>query len=562
MRLNELLNAKDFTTETYLLNQPFTVTHDRALYNEIRSKYQVLSASAASKFAAGYEKFKTVDEMLDSTPSLFIDSISDVLNEILMDIISIGIYDIDKDKVVKVAFGGEYFNDFSDYFKSVLNSCDKIYRQYNVERESHNQNYQYAGNWSSVTIGGTLFDAWNNQIQADALNLTENLAVAGINAILDAASEASARSKLKDIFESPSIKSELVQSVYNSAFRLHFLLIDLVNSLTNVPSIPGVVSKEDSDRARAMFNNFATLVLDAEKQKEFIQLIFSLDPYQNDYYRFLIQKYGDSDHSISDLSSFFTVNTRGVKNELLTGYVQKHLGATENDAKQCYNELNGYAQTLGVDSLDGTEALQIITSQQRKLDREFRTVDGVVFKTRDEAAAAKEEYGRILDFMKDVHKAQLDSDLTYEEHLLEQRAQLDSTFQTKIKDKYLKLIDDYDNEFDQQFRKVSFLKTAETREEAAKEKAYLFVKSKKCTTMEDIENAYSDLENEFLPGMGITISDAVKATDYLNKIQGEIENGVSQEGFQNLKIGFMGDQSVNDMAKKASKGLKGLFKKK
>ena len=89
MRLNELLNAKDFTTETYLLNQPFTVTHDRALYNEIRSKYQVLSASAASKFAAGYEKFKTVDEMLDSTPSLFIDSISDVLNEILMDIISI-----------------------------------------------------------------------------------------------------------------------------------------------------------------------------------------------------------------------------------------------------------------------------------------------------------------------------------------------------------------------------------------------------------------------------------------------------------------------------------------
>ena len=62
--------------------------------------------------------------------------------------------------------------------------------------------------------------------------------------------------------------------------------------------------------------------------------------------------------------------------------------------------------------------------------------------------------------------------------------------------------------------------------------------------------------------MGITISDAVKATDYLNKIQGEIENGVSQEGFQNLKIGFMGDQSVNDMAKKASKGLKGLFKKK
>lgn len=43
MRLNELLNAKDFTTETYLLNQPFTVTHDRALYNEIRSKETLIN---------------------------------------------------------------------------------------------------------------------------------------------------------------------------------------------------------------------------------------------------------------------------------------------------------------------------------------------------------------------------------------------------------------------------------------------------------------------------------------------------------------------------------------
>lgn len=561
MILKDILEAQDLSADTILLDNTFTIPHERAQYNLIRSKYKELSEKASDDFLHKYEKLETIDDLLDSAPVLFIESIEAVLTEILQDIISIGIYDIDKEKVIQTAFEGKFFDPFSDYFKDVTNSCNKIYHDFNIKRQSREQNYQYVGNWTSATIGGTIFDAWSNQLQADAMNLTESLAVAGVNAVLNAASAYEANKKLNNIFKSAAVKNGFIESIYASSFNLHLLLIDLVEASGNQNTIQGSVQNADAEKALAMFHNFSTLNLDHDKQVEFINMIFALDPYQEEYYKYLIKTLGDHDNSISDLGAFFTVNISSIKNELAKDFVKEHIGYSEKDVKQCRTDLNSFADFIGLKTLGGTQAMELIVAREEKLDLEFRTVDGIVFETRDEASLAKEELAEITEIMKQISAPGKDATLSYERDLFQKRDTIDSTYQTQVKESYLKQLDDMDQKFDLQFRKISLIKTTETREEAAKEKAYLFVKAQKLINSDDVKQAYTELEESFLPEVGISLDEAVKATDYLKNIQSEIENGVSQEGFENKKIGIFGDQSINQVAGKAKKGLKGLFKK-
>ncbi|MGI6109664.1 MAG: hypothetical protein ACOYB8_07480 [Eubacteriaceae bacterium] len=569
MQLNEILNVQDLSAETYLLDKTFVISHERAFYNSVRSKYKVLSENAVTKFTAKYASLKDINDLIDGAPQIFIESIDDVLNEILQDIISVGIYEIDKNKIIELAYQGKYFDDFSNYYSKVLNSCNSIYQDLNITKENRNQNLQNAGNWTVATIGGTLFDAWTNQLEVDSMNLTETLAVAGVNAILNSASEYAANNKLEGIFESPTVKNGFTESVYESCFSLHKLLIDFMESLSGQKQLPGAVSEEDKQRARAMFNNFSTLKLDVDKQQDFINRIFTLDPYEPDYYSYMICHYGDQDQSISDLAKFFTVNTDGIKKDLLSQFVQEHSGTTEEDAAKCKQDLISYGKYLGLQSVYGTEAMGNIMARQKKLDLEFRTVDGIEFETRDDASHAREELKGITQFMQDIKPPLKDATLSYERNLLEQRAALDAAYQTAVKKKYLEQIDQLDEQFDKQFRNISLFKTAETREEAAREKAYHFVKTQNLLTLEDITTAYSNLENEFLPEVGITLEEAEKATAYLEQIKSEIEQGVPQEGLENKKISILGDQSINQLADKAKsqladkakKGFKGLFKK-
>ncbi len=73
-----------------------------------------------------------------------------------------------------------------------------------------------------------------------------------------------------------------------------------------------------------------------------------------------------------------------------------------------------------------------------------------------------------------------------------------------VKDKYIGIIKKHLVDFDEKFRKVSLIKTAATREEAAKERALKFVKSKTYNTVTDVNNARNELA-ELLPELGHNI---------------------------------------------------------
>lgn len=107
--------------------------------------------------------------------------------------------------------------------------------------------------------------------------------------------------------------------------------------------------------------------------------------------------------------------------------------------------------------------------------------------------------------------------LSYERNLLEIEDKL-SQLRTPVKDKYIGIIKKHLVDFDEKFRKVSLIKTAATREEAAKERALKFVKSKTYNTVTDVNNARNELA-ELLPELGITSEQATEANEYLTNTE-------------------------------------------
>src|SRR5699024_2460148 len=94
----------------------------------------------------------------------------------------------------------------------------------------------------------------------------------------------------------------------------------------------------------------------------------------------------------------------------------------------------------------------------------------------------------------------------------------------------------YLNEFDEKFRRISLIKVAATRQEAAKERALRFVKSKTYNNSCDIDNTRKELLNDLLPELGITAEQSAEALDYLvtidKKLKGEV-TGTKIGGFMN-----------------------------
>ena len=197
-------------------------------------------------------------------------------------------------------------------------------------------------------------------------------------------------------------------------------------------------------------------------------------------------------------------------------------GCTYDDVDKAIKALDDTLPKLGIDKTLATDATDYIQAQEDKLN----TVDGVVLPDRENAALAKKELEEIQNIMFKVAPPQNEPLLSYERNLLEIEDKL-SQFRTPVKDKYIGIIKKHLVDFDEKFRKVSLIKTAATREEAAKERALKFVKSKTYNTVTDVNNARNELA-ELLPELGITSEQATEANEYLTNTENKL-NGTAPQ---------------------------------
>ena len=325
--LKNIIESENHELKTQFCNVPFTITPDRNIYNIIRNKYKELALEAQTKFAEINEQFEDLDDLINNAPSAFVYCIEKALLELIQDIISVDIYTIDKDAVVNMAFDGVYFDEFTEAFKVIDKKYEKILTDLNDAEYARELRKESRPRWQSATFGGNAINAWSNQLDATAMNITEGIAYSLVNAVGNMMSRSYARSQIKELFNTMSLRQDMVNSVYDSCFNLHLLLLDIVEKNTAI-KFDGTVSAADTQKAQAMFNNMMSISLPTEKRDAFIVQIFELDPYEDSFYSKLIDTMGDEDDSIGKFSEFFGVNIFDIKNDILARFVNDNIGET------------------------------------------------------------------------------------------------------------------------------------------------------------------------------------------------------------------------------------------
>lgn len=448
--LQQIMSTYNNNVEFPLLGDILVITKEQNILKEIIKKYSILAMQSLNKFKDNLAKLNNIDEFFSSVQSLFIDALQENFNEVAKDILSIGCYDYDSNEIFNECIDREYFSSFETIYNK-YESCDnRIISNLSNAAAYRNVRKNSRPKWTSTTYGGTMVDAWSNQFKANTMNAFEGVGHSIRNAIGNAVDESNAKLERNNLFNNPSYREELVFSVYKCAYNLLDVLLNIINE-KNLITIEIGFYNTDAQKAETMYNNLMNIDLPQLQQKEMVFSILKLNPFFSKYYAGFLRKFPDNLREFLDIAEFFYIED--VKNEiagilydyakynlgtsiedlynckektkkraaelnigieylqlsfeliskqaetLLIEYAKNNHGTTEDDAFRCREYILKAAEKLQFDEKISLAALEIINGHISFLDKNYRTVNGIVLNTRKEADKAREDIENYSDIL-------------------------------------------------------------------------------------------------------------------------------------------------------------------
>ena len=265
---------------------------------------------------------------------------------------------------------------------------------------------------------------------------------------MDAINNSAEREKLYD-----ASKNEIKKELMSICFDLVGSVAYVLNKNAGI-DIRDTRTQEDFSRSRAIFNNLRSGVVPAEQINEAAVQVFRLNPQENGFLAWCVEQYGDPDGEISRAAELFHVDIAPAKRKKLEATVNLN---TEADALASKKALETLQSQL---SCPAPDLVKKIDDALVKFDLEFRTVDGVEYKTREEASLARQE----LEEVKKISERYPLDNLENSQAFLDAIAAMG--LKTSVADKYVKKAQEAFAKFDLEIRTVDG-EEYKTREEAS-----------------------------------------------------------------------------------------------
>lgn len=521
MLMNELLEMESHSVEYPCSVGVINIPKERNLYTILRKKYGNLAKEAVSQFSSFYDSYTNCNDILRKSSTDFQKSICSVIDEIKKELISIERYDWDYDTIYQYANEHGYLNLFYEASDSV---CDKIIavnedleaqKQYRQERKDNR------ARWEGSSFGGTVVDNYAHQAELGMMNIAEGIGHSIWNAGGNAVSKMVANSELKQIFSDSKTRETIENGVFEAAFALHYVLIQLISDARQeiAWSVP---SENDVMTAQRLLNNIKSGAVPKEKVNQIYQEILTLNPYNLELFENMLAVFGDENGELGALADYYGVGLQDSKDHQALQYVKDIQGESEEDSVKAKEKLIEYCGTLSLPVTEELECMKYINQRLEDFDLQYRTVDGIVCETRDSADFAREELSAIQTFFGEIAPPTSESLLDYETDLLEKKAEFEEQFQSELKQKYLDKINGYLSDFDKKFCTTGLLKKVD-RKQAGKDRLLKAMKKADTSSLEKIEDTSRSME-ELLPKLGLTQEDTAEAVQYLEKQKDKILN--------------------------------------
>lgn len=521
MLMNELLEKEFHPVEYPCAIGMVNIPIERNIYNVLRKKYYNLAKEAKKQFSILYENYVNCNDILKKSSTDFQKSICPVIDEMKKDLISIERYDLDYDTIYQYANDNGYLNQFYELSDSVCEQIISVNENLEIQKQYRQERKDNRARWEGGTIGGTVVDNYAQQAQLGMMNVADGIGHSLFNAVGNSLDKMEANGKLKKIFENPQTRETMQKGVFEAAFALHYALICLISEVkTDV--VWGVPEESDITTAQRLLNNLKSGAVPKDKMNQIYKEILGLNPYNLELFENMLEVFGDGNGEIGRLADYYGVDLQHSKDMQVLQYVKEIQGETEEEAVTAKEKLKEYCATLNLPVTEELECMQYINKRLEDFDLQYRTVDGVVCTTRDNADFAREELKQLQAFVGEITPPTSESLLDYETDLLEKKAVFEQQFSSELKPKYLEKINGYLADFDKKFCSTGFLKKVD-RKQAGKDRLLKAMKKTDTSSLEKIEDAYKSME-ELLPKLGLSQEDTEEAVQYLEKQKDKILN--------------------------------------
>jgi len=273
-----------------LAGEIIQVTRSMDIYNNYKERFRELAKRYTDKFEAEYDsKIRDLQSYLQLLPKLYKNNLMPLIKKAMNIFLSQGIYTISEDAFLEL-HKNTYHNGLTFYI-SIVEA---------VEQTSAKNQAAIASLTSFVPnlIGGGfgLAGAAKGIAAATAFNLVRD----GIESSMISTVSNINVEQQRELFAQVD-KSDLIQNIFYDYWGIFTSIIIVLNQ--NNKDIWAPKGCQEADN---MFKNLSNPNFPQEKVLELILLLFSYNPHNSDYHRFLSSRFGDTDEVIA-LRNYFGV---------------------------------------------------------------------------------------------------------------------------------------------------------------------------------------------------------------------------------------------------------------
>ena len=360
------------------------ISPEREAYNALRQKYESFAEKAKQDFLDRFaEHFIDMDQLHERCSDVAQQYLVEPIDKAIRDLVNFGVMNIDDER-----FKNTYLLPILTW-KEDISEIDEKYLEIVLKaKELAAYRTARSENRGGVIGGGFgLEGAAQGWLAATAIN-TALVAVGGaFNWADKTLSEMGDKRKKSYLYEAPSTRAKLADSVYRLVSQVHLALVDAVKDLLQKCPFDKV-SEEDSGTAERLRVNISKGRITGEEAEKRLIESLTLNPYEPESYLLWLDRYGDEDGLLGLAAQHFGIwEVSERKDEMLLRY---EAGLNLSSLEECeisLAKLTSYAFRLGKVNIDRER--EYISAEIDRFDRERRTFNGVLYESLEEARAAE-----------------------------------------------------------------------------------------------------------------------------------------------------------------------------
>lgn len=360
-KLNEIIQTCT-PLEFQLFDGTFNVSAERHVYTQLRKKYIAIADEAYQNYLEIEKSYKTLDDLINNADVSFERAVKEILPIVVNDAVSMNILSLNANTV----YSEFYKEGYVDQFKNAYNEYYNTYTEINdtlLANKEHRKNIDRAMGYS----GGDILQS----------------------ALMNAGDKSDAKKAFKAMLNDEDMRSELRNGYRNGLINFYHYIINAFPKKGDV-KFGDWTTNASCSNARAALDNMCNAQLSEEQKKETVLLILKNNPYLDAAYPVFADEYPSLTKQFVILADFFGAPSLIDKvNDDLIEYVNENIGETEADVDYCKSLLLQKLSEVGLTQEAAAPVYAVIQERSDQLDLEYRTVEGAVFETRDEADAAR-----------------------------------------------------------------------------------------------------------------------------------------------------------------------------